>query len=392
MNTQNTPVHIKLWHRGFWKISIANFLLSMASCVFLPTIPYWMIHTKGGDYITVGFSFIAFAIGLFALGPFCSYLVQRYRRNMICIMSILGIAVCTCALYWLQQKNSESIDFLLVYTQRFLFGAFFGLAQMVLNSTLINDVCESFLRTEANHSTAWFSRMALAIGPMTGLLLYNIYGIYGVIVLAIASCLIAYVLVASTEFPFRAPEECVKHFSLDRFILSRGMVLFANLMMINIGIGIIFSLSWPYSFYGFVMFGFLLALLAQHFVFKNADLRSEAISALMAIIAATILLLTHEEDEIINIVPWLIGFGIGVVGSRFLLFFIKLSRHCQRGTSQSTFILSWESGIALGVGLGYILADFGDMVLLSLSLILSVLSLTLYHFYTHKWFMSHKNR
>jgi hypothetical protein len=47
----------------------------------------------------------------------------------------------------------------------------FGLAQMVLASTLVIDTCESYQRTEANHSVSWFGRFALSLGPLTGVIL-----------------------------------------------------------------------------------------------------------------------------------------------------------------------------------------------------------------------------
>ena len=86
-----------------------------------------------------------------------------------------------------------------------------------------------------------------------------------------------------------------------------------------------------------------------------------------------------------------VGFGLGIIGSRFLLFFIKLSRHCQRGTSQSTFILGWESGLAVGIGVGYAAFQQESAPVLVTSLILVVLALAMYQF-THKWFLTHKNR
>ena len=82
---------------------------------------------------------------------------------------------------------------------------------------------------------------------------------------------------------------------------------------------------------------------------------------------------------------------MGLIGSRFLLFFIKLSRHCQRGTSQSTFLLGWESGIAWGLGLGYALFYAQPSRALIVSLTLIVLALIMYNF-THNWFTNHKNR
>ena len=86
------------------------------------------------------------------------------------------------------------------------------------------------------------------------------------------------------------------------------------------------------------------------------------------------------------------GFAIGLICSRFLLFFIKLSRHCQRGTSQSTCFLGWESGLALGLGLGYALFPADNDSLLVTSFVLAVIALFLYNSYTHRWFLQHKNR
>ena len=82
---------------------------------------------------------------------------------------------------------------------------------------------------------------------------------------------------------------------------------------------------------------------------------------------------------------------MGLIGSRFLLFFIKLSRHCQRGTSQSTFMLGWESGIALGLGLGLGCFNGAPQLLMFTSLFLVVSTLAAYQF-SHNWFMKNKNR
>jgi uncharacterized membrane protein YbjE (DUF340 family) len=87
-----------------------------------------------------------------------------------------------------------------------------------------------------------------------------------------------------------------------------------------------------------------------------------------------------------------LGLGLGLVGGRFLLFFIKLSRHCQRGTSQSTFMLGWESGLAIGVGFGYYAFSGRVMEMLMVALLLDVTALLMYVFWTHRWFLGHKNR
>ena len=90
--------------------------------------------------------------------------------------------------------------------------------------------------------------------------------------------------------------------------------------------------------------------------------------------------------------PVLVGLGVGLIGSRFLLFFIKLSKHCQRGTAVSTYMLSWESGIATGLFVGYFF--FADQIRLALSASLAciMLAFALYVLFTHQWYIKKKNR
>ena len=88
MNTQNTPVHVRLWHRDFWLLSMANLLLAMAVYILVPSMPIWLLETERYTQVEVGLSMGAFAAGLYLFGPFCSWLVQRFRRNRVCIFSI----------------------------------------------------------------------------------------------------------------------------------------------------------------------------------------------------------------------------------------------------------------------------------------------------------------
>jgi len=130
-------------------------------------------------------------------------------------------------------------------------------------------------------------------------------------------------------------------------------------------------------------------LLAQRFVFRDAELKSEVVTGLILMIAAICVLLGYPGSPV---APILIGLSVGIVGSRFLLFFIKLSRHCQRGTSQSTYFLGCETGVSLGVGLGYCLFYGQSSTLLYTALVLTGVALAMYHFLTHAWFVRNKNR
>ena len=202
--------------------------------------------------------------------------------------------------------------------------------------------------------------------------------------------MITVVLIRLVNFPFRAPEDDVQVVSLDRFFLPHGFPLFLNLQLIMLAVGLLFSLPLSERFYALMMVGFLFALLAQRFAFRNAEVKSEVVSGLILMVAALMMMLLRPQQDIVWYAsPVFIGFSLGVIGSRFMLFFIKLSRHCQRGTSQSTFLLGWESGIAWGLGVG--LAVQATQFVLMVALVLVVAALLLYHF-THNWFVRNKNR
>ena len=392
MNSQNTPVHIRLWHRDFWLMAMANLLLTMAVYVLIPVMPGWLMQTENLTLQETGMIMGAFGIGIFLFGYLTSWLVQRFRRNMACIWAIMLMALLLGWLYYLDMQKSQFFDLPILLVQRLALGAAFGVAQMILSSTLIIDTCESFQRTEANHSASWFSRFALSLGPLTGIIVDRLAGFSMVLLVSIGCTIAAIIFIMLVHFPFRTPEENVRVVSLDRFFLPQGWPLTINLMVVTFVMGLLMSTTMSELFYVMVMVGFLIALLAQRFVFRDADIESEVITGLVLIGIALLMMLTRQQTVVYFAAPMFIGFGLGIIGSRFLLFFIKLSRHCQRGTAQSTFFLAWESGLALGVGIGYGLLELQTAQVLQVSLATTVAALLFYHFFTHGWYIKHKNR
>ncbi len=389
MNTQNTPVHIKLWHREFWMMAVASLLLTISVYILLPVMPRWLMEEENFTPVEVGRSMGVFGLGLYLFGSCCSWLVQRYRRNVVCMWAIVTVIVNLILLLYIDTLRTTFVDFTIIMVHRFMLGATFGLAQMVLTSTLVIDTCESFQRTEANHSASWFSRFALSLGPLAGLIVSMLYGFEGVVWGAVGCAVGALLLVKIVTFPFRTPEEGVKIVSLDRFFLTHGFILFVNLLLVTTVIGLLLSMPFEPLFYALMMGGFLLALLAQRFVFRDAELKSEIITGLFLLLAALAILLVAPASPV---TPVFVGLSAGIIGSRFLLFFIKLSRHCQRGTSQSTYFLGWETGISLGLCLGYACFYEQPTALIYTALGITAAALVLYHFFTHSWFLKHKNR
>lgn len=391
MDTQNTPVHISLWHADFWILAITNLLITMSVYMLIPILPVWMLGSAGFSQQAVGIVMGVYGIGLFLLGGFCNWLVQRYRRNRVCLWAIALVFLSLLGCWLVERELQQSwLQYRLLLFLRIVLGAAFGLVQMILSSTLIIDKSESFQRTEANHASAWFGRFALSLGPMLGIVFARTT--FSPLFASAALALVAYLLLATVKFPFRTPDDGVKKISGDRFFLPDAKWLFLNLFLICLSVGILVSTQYTAMFYAMVMVGFAIALLAERFAFVDADLKSQVVAGSILIAAALMMILTRKQMVVNYISPVFVGLGIGLIGSRFLLFFIKLSKHCQRGTAVSTYMLGWESGLAAGLFVGYFFFAEDIHLALSASLACLILAFGLYVVFTHQWYIRKKNR
>ncbi len=391
MDTQNTPVHISLWHADFWILAITNLLITMSVYMLIPILPVWMLGSTGFSQQGVGIVMGVYGIGLFLLGGFCNWLVQRYRRNRVCLWAIALVFLALLGCWLVERELHQSwLQYRVLLFLRLVLGAGFGLVQMILSSTLIIDKSESFQRTEANHASAWFGRFALSLGPMLSIVFARTT--FSPILASAALALAAYILLATVKFPFRTPDDGVKKIGGDRFFLPVAKWLFLNLFLICLSVGILMSTQFTAMFYAMVMVGFAVALLAERFAFVDADLKSQVVAGSILIAAALVMILTRKQMIVNYISPVFVGLGIGLIGSRFLLFFIKLSKHCQRGTAVSTYMLGWESGLAAGLFVGYFFFAEDLHLALSASLVCLILAFGLYVTFTHQWYIRKKNR
>ena len=279
-------------------MAVASLLLTISVYILLPVMPRWLMEEENFTPVEVGRSMGVFGLGLYLFGSCCSWLVQRYRRNVVCMWAIVTVIVNLILLLYIDTLRTTFVDFTIIMVHRFMLGATFGLAQMVLTSTLVIDTCESFQRTEANHSASWFSRFALSLGPLAGLIVSALYGFEGVVWSAVGCAVGALLLVKIVTFPFRTPEEGVKVVSLDRFFLTHGFILFVNLLLVTTVIGLLLSMPFEPLFYALMMGGFLMALLAQRFVFRDAELKSEIITGLFLLLAALAILLVARYHRL----------------------------------------------------------------------------------------------
>ena len=384
---------MRLWHHEFGMLAFANLLLTMSVYMQIPFLSEWL--SARFDPLHTGLVMGSCGVGLFLFGPYCSYWVQRYRRNRVYMFSVVLLtAAILCMFACMEKIVYWHINAWMLTGLRIFSGAAFGLTQMVLCSTLIVDACESELRTQANCTVAWFGRFALPLGMISALFCRRFFG-DEVLLVAAACAFFSLILIALVKFPFRAPEETVHIASIDRFYLKEGTPLFVNLALLTTVVGMILTLNLQPLFFGLMALGFVLVVLAEKFILPGMTLSTETVAGMVLTVSSLILALCGlGTTPAFYVAPVMLGMGVGLVGSSFLLLFIRLSHHCQRGTSQSSFILSWELGVSVGLFAGFALfsGKTQEPPMLWTALVLTVASLLLFLFFTLPWYGRHKKR
>ncbi|WP_321517408.1 MFS transporter [uncultured Bacteroides sp.] len=388
----NTPV--KLWTKNFMWAYVSNFLLFVSLYMFLPILPMYLVGKFPS--ITIGQAGIVLALfagAMFIVGPFYSYIIDTYKRKYVCMYSFLAVIAIVGG-----YSVIGSVMWLAVL--RVIQGALFGITTAT-SSTVAIDITPTTRRSQGNINFNWAGRLGMAFGPMIGLLFYSYSNLTTVLYASIALGVTGSVCMAMIKVHFRAPIG-TKIFSTDRFLLSRGWVAAGNLVLISIIFGMLIATINVYaamvnlqyviiSFFGAIGIGFILAIIANRIVFAEADFRARIVSGLILIIISLLLLNTHYEEVSLITSGVLIGLGFGLAASDFLVIFVNLSEHCQRGTANTSYLLAWEVGVGIGVALGCNLLEIGSyMLVFQVGIVFAVIALLYFLLFTTRHFARHK--
>ena len=393
-----TPIHPRLWQRDFWLLAFADLLLTMTIYMVLVILPQWICVERGHDTMDMVWVMCSFALGLFALGPFCNYFIQTYRRHHVYMVA----AFCVAASFLILALDvhgifGQHIPFAGLLLVRFCQGAFFGLAQMILLSTLSVDVAESAQRTDANHAMSWFSRLAIVLGPLAAYELSRFFSVTILFLVMAGMALVAMILVSLANIPFKAPEEEYSFMSCDRFFLPSGSWLFFNSIFFSALVGLLLYTYVSAYCYLMLLVGFYFALRTSTWFLSEPKSIGRQVIAFIVFVAAYSLSLFMLSDMLFYLSFLFWGFLIGLITSQMSVLYIRVSQHCRRGTSQSTHFLSWELGVALGVIIAVVTQSKSECfeqhfnVMAIVMILFTLFSLVLY-FVTLPWCSRHHLR
>jgi len=382
---------------NYLQICLGNFLLFVARYMLLPVLPSVMANRLGASLALTGSLFIFLTAGMFIVGPFYSYIVDAYKRKYVCVFSFAFMLLATIACMWV----TTTTEFLLLCV---LHGMAFGLAT-TSGITLAIDLTNPNCRSVSNIIFGWTSRLGMMFGIAVGIYLFMLKGFDTVIYVSAAVGALGILLFLMLYVPFRAPIG-TKFCTTDRFLLSRGWVPMLNMILIAFVLGVLIPLV-PHTFrcvevmgiiipfFAVVGLGFFCSVLFVKLWFKKEHMRELIVVGIILIVVAIGLLIF--PILYLGLIPAaaVLGVGLGLATPEFLLMFVKLSHHCQRGTANTTHLLAWESGISLGVAVTcYLTVHISDSpaVPYRIALVSALLALAFFVFITYPYFMKRRMR
>jgi MFS family permease len=261
---------------------------------------------------------------------------------------------------------------LLLFTiVRTLHGGPFG-ALTVANSTVAIDVLPSSRRTEGIGYYGLSNNLAMAIAPTVGIFLYRYTHSFELlfwVALIVAFAGLAVDASVKVNHQPSAIKQQSTTMSLDRFFLVRGWLLGVNMVAFGFCFGV---LSNYLAIYGKESLG-ITGGTGTYFMLCSAGLILSRLQGGKALRQGRV---THNAAEgmVISLIGYtifimvpgmvsyyasalLIGLGNGHMWPAFQNMTINVGTNNQRGTANSTILVSWDAGMGLGILIGGIIAE-----------------------------------
>ena len=349
----------------------ANFMLFFAFYVLTPLLPLYLSEHFGATKDVIGLVLSGYTITALLFRPFSGYVVDSFPRKMVLMVSF-GVFAIFFAGYL---AASTLLMFTIVRT---LHGGPFG-ALTVANSTVAIDVLPSSRRTEGIGYYGLSNNLAMAIAPTIGIFIYQLTNSFEVLFwLALIVATTGWLIDSTVKL---AKKEIIREkstLSLDRFFLTRGWLLGLNMVAFGFSFGVLSNYLAIYgkevmgitggtgTYFMLCSVGLILSRLQGSKALREGRVTHNAATGMViSLVGYTIFIfmptLFAGNHAAIMIGYYgsalLIGLGNGHMWPAFQNMTINVARNNQRGTANSTILISWDIGMGLGILIGGIVAE-----------------------------------
>lgn len=353
----------RLWNRNYCKVMAANFSLFFAFYILTPLLPLYLSEHFGATKDMIGLVLSGYTITALLFRPFSGYMVDSFPRR-----TVLMVCFGTFAIFFAGYLAASSL--LLFTIVRTLHGGPFG-GLTVSNSTAAIDVLPSSRRTEGIGYYGLSNNLAMAIAPTIGIWIYQLTHSFEFLFwLALVVACAGWLVDATVKFPEREIVRNKSKLSLDRFFLVRGWLLGLNMVAFGFSFGV---LSNYLAIYGKEVMG-ITGGTGTYFLLCSIGLMASRLQGGKALREGR---LTHNAGSgmVISLIGYtlfilvpngigyycsalLIGLGNGHMWPAFQNMTINVAHNNQRGTANSTILISWDIGMGLGILLGGVIAEY----------------------------------
>lgn len=354
----------KLFTPSFFFACAGNFLLFFGFYLLLPVLPVYLMqhfHASGGQ---VGVILSCYVIAALVVRPFSGFLADRFQRKTVYLLGF-GLFVAAFVAYPLVET------LLLFVLLRILHGLTFGMVTTTGN-TLIVDIMPSSRRGEGLGYFGIANNLAMATGPMIGLMMLDAGHPYNWLFYTALICgLLGFIFAANIKAPHK-PRSVAEPLSLDRFFLKKGLFAGISLLLMAIPYGITTSYLALYAkvlqIHGTtgLFFSLMAVGLISSRTFSGKMIDRGKLVFVIAVGQSLILtgfglfgllgLFADTYPSAVSVlffgIAVLLGVGYGMIFPAYNTLFVDLAPNNRRATASSTYLTSWDLGIGIGLVFG----------------------------------------
>ena len=369
LNRTFAVVKEKLWNGNYWKVMIANFTLFFAFYLLTPLLPLYLSEHFHATKDVIGVVLSGYTVMALLSRPFSGYLVDTFDRKKVLMWCFF--------LFFIFFAGYLAASTLLLFTiVRTLHGAPFG-SVTVANSTMAIDVLPASRRNEGIGYYGLSNNLAMAIAPTAGLLLYHEtrnFQLLFWLALVIAGIGMAVDATIKNQPALNSKTQKLKNsknlIRLDRFFLTNGWLLAVNMVFFGFCFGVLSNYLAIYCkevmgrtggtgvYFALLSVGLIASRLQGSKGLREGKLSRNAAEGVILSALGYTLFVACPNDFGYYTSALLIGLGNGHMWPAFQNMIINVANHNQRGTANSTILVSWDVGMGLGVLIGGVASEY----------------------------------
>lgn len=398
MTSEQTEVKEKLWNSNYTKVWIANFMIFFSFMLLAPMLPLYMSDTFDANKDIIGIVLSGYTLTALLIRPFSGFFVDSFpRKKVLLICYFLFFAFFAGYLV-----AGTLVTFAVVRT---LHGAPFG-ATTVSNSTVAIDVLHPSRRAEGIGYYGLSNNIASAIGPSVAIWIHEVTGSYDLIFLL--SLLFAGIGFAINSTLKLKPREIVQDkpkLSFDRFFLIKGWSEALAMVCYAFSYGVIATYIAIYGkeelgitggsgvFFILLSTGLIMSRLIGSRTLREGKIVQNASIGVCVSVCGYLLFAALHNPIGFYASALIIGLGNGHMWPAFQTMFINLAPHTQRGTANSSILISWDIGVGLGILVGGVFVEhFGYHSAFWVAWILNVIGVIMFFAYVRNNYLKNRLR